>query len=75
MSGKNQHVTPYPGGGWQVKGAGNQKATRITETKQQAINIARDISQNQRSELFIHGKNGQIQSRDSHGNDPFPPKG
>ena len=22
--GKNQHVTPHPQGGWQVKGAGNQ---------------------------------------------------
>jgi hypothetical protein len=25
--------------------------------------------------LFIHGRNGQIRGRDSHGNDPFPPKG
>ena len=25
--GKNQHVTPHPNGGWQVKGAGNQRAT------------------------------------------------
>ena len=25
--GKNQHVTPHPAGGWQVKGEGNSKAT------------------------------------------------
>ena len=31
--GKNQHVTPHPEGGWQVKGAGNEKATTITKTK------------------------------------------
>ena len=30
--GKNQHVTPHPQGGWQVKGAGNQRATVRTET-------------------------------------------
>ena len=30
--GKNQHVTPHPDGGWQVKGAGNSKATIRTET-------------------------------------------
>jgi hypothetical protein len=24
--------------------------------------------------LFIHGKNGQIQNRNSYGNDPFPPR-
>lgn len=73
--GKNQHVTPHPDGGWQVKGEGNQKATARTETKQEAINIARDISRNQNSELVIHGKDGKIQNKDSHGNDPFPPKG
>ena len=27
--GKNVHVTPHPGGGWQVKGAGNEKATKV----------------------------------------------
>lgn len=75
MAGKNQHVTPHSGGGWQVKGAGNQKSTHITQTKKEAVNLAREISKNQSSELFIHGRNGQIQSRDSHGNDPYPPKG
>ena len=34
--GKNQHVTPHPGGGWQVKGAGNSRATIRTETQPEA---------------------------------------
>ena len=72
--GKNQHVTPR-GDQWQVKGAGNQKATAVTQTQQQAINIARDIAKNQKSELVIHGQNGQIRQKDSFGNDPYPPKG
>lgn len=72
--GKNQHVTPH-GDQWQVKGAGNQKATAVTQTQQQAINIARGIAQNQKSELVIHGQNGQIRQKDSFGNDPYPPKG
>lgn len=72
--GKNQHVTPH-GNQWQVKGAGNQKATAVTQTQQQAINIARDIAKNQKSELVIHGQNGQIRQKDSFGNDPYPPKG
>ena len=75
MSGKNQHVTPHPDGGWQIKGAGNQKVTVITDTKAEAVDRARDIAKNQGSELVIHGKDGKIQSKDSHGNDPFPPKG
>lgn len=73
--GKNQHVTPHPDGGWQVKGAGNSRATVRTETQKEAIDIARDIARNQESELFIHGENDRIRERDSHGHDPYPPKG
>jgi len=68
--GKNQHATPHPDGGWQVKGEGNSKATRLTETQQEAISIAKEIAINQGSELFIHGKNGRIRERNSYGNDP-----
>lgn len=72
---KNQHVTPRPDGKWQVKGEGNTRATAVTSTQKEAIGIAREIARNQQSELVIHGKNGQIREKDSHGNDPFPPKG
>jgi hypothetical protein len=40
MAKKNQHVVPTKDGQWAVVGAGNQKATRVTDTKQQAINVA-----------------------------------
>lgn len=73
--GRNQHVTRHPDGGWQVKGAGNSRATARTTTQADAIDIARQIARNQRSELFIHGENGRIRERDSYGNDPYPPKG
>ena len=39
--GKNQHVTPHPKGGWQVKGAGNTRATVRTSTQKEAADIAR----------------------------------
>ena len=73
--GKNQHITPHPNGGWQVKGAGNTRATIRTATQAEAINIGRTISQNQNSELIIHRTNGKIREKDSHGRDPFPPVG
>ena len=73
--GKNQHVTPHPNGGWQVKGAGNSRATVRTVTQKEAIGIAREISRNQGSELVIHRSNGQIREKDSHGRDSFPPEG
>lgn len=71
--GKNQHVTPR-GSKWQVKGAGNQKATKLFSTQKQAIKFAKGIAKNQQSELVTHGRNGRIRSKDSYGNDPFPPR-
>lgn len=71
--GKNQHVVPHTNG-WAVKSEGASRATEVFSTQQEAIARAREIAQNQRSELLIHGKDGQIRARDSHGNDPYPPR-
>lgn len=73
--GKNQHVTPHPNGGWQVKGEGNVRATVHTTTQKNAINVARNIARKQESEVVIHRPNGQIRDKNSYGNDPFPPRG
>lgn len=72
---KNQHVTPHRDGGWQVKGAGNERATARTNTQAEAIQIATRIARNQQSEMVIHRQNGQIREKNSYGNDPFPPRG
>ena len=71
--GKNQHVVPHSNG-WAVKGAGNEKATRVVPTQKEAISIATKIARNQQSETKIHGTNGQIRGGNSYGNDPFPPR-
>ena len=74
MPGKNQHVVPTSNGKWGVRGEGNSKLTKITSTQNKAIEKAREIAKNQRSEVVIHGENGKIQDRDSYGNDTCPPK-
>lgn len=74
MSQKNQHVVPHQRG-WAVKGAGNERATSVHQTQQEAIAAAKEIAQNQRSEMLVHGENGRIRERNSYGNDPYPPKG
>lgn len=71
----NQHVTPHPDGGWQVKAAGASRATVRTDTQAEAINYGKQFAQKQSSELFIHNRQGQIRERNSYGNDPYPPKG
>lgn len=70
----DQHVVPHPEG-WAVKRAGGERASSVHPTQREAIDRARDIARNQGSELFIHGEDGKIRSRDSHGHDPNPPKG
>jgi uncharacterized protein YdaT len=71
--GKNQWVVRH-GDKWAVKGEGNKRATKITDTQKQAINVAKGIAQNQKSELIIQGRDGEIKSKDSYGNDTCPPK-
>lgn len=71
---RNQHVVPHQDG-WAIRGAGAQRATEIFDYKSDAVQRGREIAQNQKTELIIHGQDGKIQSKDSHGHDPFPPKG
>ena len=74
MTRKNQHVVPHDGG-WAVRGENNSRATSVHQTQSEAINVAREIAQHQHSELVVHGRNGQIREKDSHGHDTYPPKG
>lgn len=71
--GKNQHVVKHPDG-WAVKGAGNSKATKVTNTQREAIDRAEDIAKNQQSDTKIHGRDSKIRAGNSYGNDPHPPK-
>ena len=74
MSKRNQHIVRHSDG-WAVRGAGSQRATSVHSTQREAIAVGRRIAQAQKTELFVHGRDGQIRERDSFGNDPFPPKG
>lgn len=74
MSRKGQHVVPTAEG-WSVKKAGAVRATRVHATQAEAIAAATKIARNQNTEVYIHGRDGRIRERNSHGNDPHPPKG
>jgi hypothetical protein len=65
---KNQHVVKR-GDKWVVKGVGNQRATRVVESRSKAIRIARKIARNQGSDVVIHGRDGKIRARDIYGRD------
>lgn len=68
------HVVHNPQSGWDVKRENAQRISGHFDTKKDAVDAAREISRNQNTELVIHGVDGKIQQKDSHGNDPCPPK-
>ena len=75
MAGKSHHVVPAPNGGWNIKKEGADRSSKHCDTQQDAIDKGREISRNQHTELYIHGRDGRIREKDSHGRDPYPPRG
>jgi uncharacterized protein YdaT len=71
---KTKHVVPKSTGGWDVKNGGSSRATKHFETKKSAVDYARELAKKQEAELVVHNKDGKISQKDSHGNDPCPPK-
>lgn len=74
MTRKSNHVVPSKSDGWAVKKSGAVKASKNFETKDEAVRYGRELSKNEKTELYIHKSNGMIQNRNSYGNDPNPPK-
>jgi hypothetical protein len=74
MSAKQVWVSPTDEG-WKVKSANANKAAAIVETKAEAVVLARGIAINKGAELIVQNLDGQIGWRNSHGHDPFPPRG
>lgn len=71
---KAQHVLPTASG-WAVKRAGASKSSGIYGTQKDALKEATRIARNNKTEVYVHGKNGRIRERNSYGSDPYPPKG
>jgi Uncharacterized protein conserved in bacteria (DUF2188) len=74
MSKNAQHVVPN-GNGWSVRKSGSSKASNTYSTQSEAIDKATKVARNQKTELYIHGKDGRIRERNSYGNDPAQSKG
>ncbi len=75
MANDSHHVVPNPSGGWGGKKAGASRATKHFETKREAVDHMREVSRKAHTELIIHRKDGTIERRDSHGNDPRKSRG
>lgn len=74
MASRNNVHIVRRGDQWGTLREGGQRATQIFDTQQQAIDAGRQMAKQGQGELLIHGENGRIRARDSHGTDPCPPK-
>ena len=61
--------------GFAVKEEGRGRAIVVGLTQRAAVRIARCLASEFGTELLVQNEHGQIRYRDSHGNDPFPPRG
>ncbi|NTW30227.1 MAG: DUF2188 domain-containing protein [Candidatus Moranbacteria bacterium] len=71
---KNLHVVKN-GNSWAVKREGNPSPVSRHRTQSNAIDRATSLARSERSEMLVHGRNGQIRERNSFGGDPYPPRG
>jgi len=72
---KSQHVVSNPNGGWSVLRSGASRATRVFDNKEDAVTFARTLAEKERTELYVHRRDGTIQQRDSYGQSGLPPGG
>jgi hypothetical protein len=74
--GEGSHqVVANRNGRWDVKRGGADRASAHFERTQDAVDKCREINKKQGTKFEIHDKHGKIKDSDSHGHDPYPPKG
>ena len=58
---------------WAVQKEGASRAGSFHERKDAAETVGRQAAMKEHSALLIHGKDGQIQERNTYETDPYPP--
>ena len=72
--GKNQHVVSL-GNRWAVTEEGAAEPFAVFKTQSEAWEKAKSIARKERTEAFLHGRDGQIRERNTYGHDPTRHKG
>jgi len=72
--GKNQYVVSL-GNRWAVKEEGAAEPFAVFKTQSEAWEKAKSIARKERTEAFLHGRDGQIRERNTYGYDPTRHKG
>lgn len=60
MATLKHHVLPDPGNGWQITRSDTDEPYGHFNTKEEAIEIAKQLSKEEQSQLVIHDESGRI---------------
>lgn len=74
MAKKAVHVVPA-GGKWAVKKEGSVKASSSHRTQAAASKAGKSVAKQEKTELYVHGRDGRIRERNTYGRDPRKSKG
>ena len=62
-------------GKWESKREGAKRASKVTDTQEQAWAYSREKARGSHGEALLKDSKGKIRARNTYGNDPFPPGG
>ncbi len=76
MANKQIHTTySKTASNWRNVSNGANRLAKVYSTKVDTQAAGRTQAMNNKAEHIIHNQDGRIASRNSYGNDPYPPKG
>lgn len=64
---RHQHVIPRGGERWAIQASGAKRASRVLDSEEKAITLARRFVQNQGVDLIIHNPDGTPSYKESYG--------
>ncbi len=70
MSNKARHVVVNPSGGWSVRQTGASRASKTFDSQAEAVRYGKETAKKERTELYIHRRDGTIRNKDDFGVDP-----
>ncbi|MCG3402145.1 DUF2188 domain-containing protein [Staphylococcus massiliensis] len=66
MSNKKSYHVTHDDERWQVKAEGNDQASSKHDSKDEAVNKAKEYAKNNGGQVIVHDKNGQIESNEEY---------
>lgn len=66
MAKNSRHVVPSPSGGWSVRKAGAERASKTFDTQNAAVNYGKAQAKKDHGDLYVHSKSGTIRDHTSY---------